>query len=198
MRLAALAVLLPTLAAADPKFAVGFEYTLGHGGHVESLDLNARTEPGLFLRIGPWHASFSFPIHPQVRSDRPMRDTPELVGFGLSGRLAYRLSALGGIVSIGGGLTRRWMFAQSDVTRSCRETGTCVAGTYVETPTYHAWAPQLRVGIGPDTDWPSLVMTAQLELIVEAIAFEDVPPGGIRDVAVMAGITFVIGGGPRR
>lgn len=198
MRFAALALVVPTLAAADPKFAVGFEYTLGHGGHVEGLDLNLRTEPGLFLRIGRWHATASFPVHPKVRSDDPLRDTAELTGFGLSGRLAYRAPLFGGVLAIGGGLTRRWLFAQSDVTRSCRETGTCVAGTYVESPTYHAWAPQLRIGIGPDKQWPSLVMGVQFELIVEAIAFKDVPPDGIRDVAVMGGVTFVIGGGPRR
>jgi hypothetical protein len=200
LRLAALAVLLaiPQGALADPKFAVGLDYTFGHGGHVEDLDLNMRFEPGLFLRIDRWHATVSFPVQPSVRSANPERDTAELTGFGVSGRLAYRMPMFGGALSIGGGITRRWLFAQTDVTRSCRETGTCVAGTYVETPTYHAWAPQLRIGIGPDKQWPSLVMTATFELIVEAISFKDVPPDGIRDIAIMGGVTFTIGGGPRR
>jgi hypothetical protein len=198
LRFAALAVLLPTVALADPKFAVGLDYTFGHGGQVEDLDFNLRFEPGLFLRIGRWHATVSVPVQPSVRSANPQRDTPELTGVGIAGRLAYRLPMFGGVLSIGGGLTRRWLFAQTDVIRSCRETGTCVAGTYVETPTYHAWAPQLRIGIGPQTDWPSLVMTATFELIVEAISFADVPPDGIRDIAIMGGVTFTIGGGPSR
>lgn len=199
LRLAALAaVMVPTVALADPLFAVGLDYTFGHGGQVEELDLNSRFEPGLFLRIDRWHATVSFPIQPHVRSANPERDTPELTGFGVAGRLAYRMPMFGGALSIGGGLTRRWLFAQSDVMRSCRETGTCVAGMYVETPTYHAWAPQLRIGIGPDKQWSQLVMTATFELIVEAIAFEDVPRDGIRDIAIMGGVTFTIGGGPSR
>ena len=50
---AVLAVLVPTLARAEPgpRFAIGLDQTLGHGGHVEALDLGMRVESGLFLRV---------------------------------------------------------------------------------------------------------------------------------------------------
>ena len=198
--LVAALVLVPTLAAAEPgpRFAIGLDYTFGHGGHVEDIDLNMRLEAGLFVRVGRWQATVSLPVNPQVRSSNPERDTPELTGFGVGGRLAYRAPMFGGVLSIGGGLTRRWLFAQTDVTRMCSQTGECIAGTYIETPTYHAWAPQLRVGIGPEKLWPSMVMAASFDIIVEAIGFNDVPRDGVREVTVMGGVTFTIGGGPRR
>lgn len=200
LRVALLAVLVPTLARAEPgpAFAVGLDYTFGHGGHVEELDLGLRLEPGLFLRVGRWQATVSFPVHPQVRSGRPERDTEELTGFGLGGRLAYHAPLLGGTLLIAAGMTRRWLFTDERVTRTCTQTAACVAGHWQESPTYHAWAPQLRIGLGPEKLWPKLVMGASFELIVEAIGFNDVPPDGIREVAVMGGVTLTIGGGPKR
>jgi len=194
-----LAVMIPTVARADgPAFAVGLDYTVGHGGHVEELDLGWRLEPGLFLRVGSWQATVSVPTNPKVRSDNPGRDTEEMTGVGLSGRLAYHLPVGGnGVVTLGAGFTRRWMFAHASVTRSCMQTGTCIAGTYLESPSYHAWAPQLRIGIGPEKLLPRMVMGVTFEVIVEAIGFNDVPRDGIRGLTLMAGATFTIGGGPR-
>ena len=200
LRIALLAVLVPALASAEPgpSVAVGLDYTFGHGGHVDELDLGMRLEAGLFVRVHRWQATISFPTHPHVRSSRPERDTDELVGLGVGGRLAYHLPVFGGVVKIAGGVTRRWMFADKDVTRTCTQTGECIAGTYVETPSYHAWAPQLRIGIGPEKRFPSMVMAASFDLIVEASGLNDVPPAGIREVSVMGGVTFTIGGGPKR
>jgi hypothetical protein len=197
---ALLAVLVPTLARAEPgpMFAIGLDYTLGHGGHVEELDLGMRLEAGLFLRVNRWQATFSFPTHPQIRSTRPDRDSDDLTGFGLGGRLAYRAPLFGGILAIGGGITRRWIWAKEDVMRTCAQTGDCIAGAWLERPSYTAWAPQLRIGIGPEKVWPRMVMGASFEIIVEAIGLNDVPPDGVREVTVMGGVTLTIGGGPRR
>lgn len=194
------AVLVPTLARAEPgpAFALGLDYTLGHGGHVEDIDLGYRLEAGLFARYERWQFTFSFPAHPTVRSSNPMRDSDDLSGFGLGARLAYRAPLLGGVLSIGGGITRRWIWAKEDVMRTCTQTGDCIAGTYLELPSYSAWAPQLRIGIGPEKLFPRMVMGASFEIIVEAIGFNDVPPNGIREVAVSGAVTFTIGGGPRR
>lgn len=200
LRAALLAVLVPTLASAGPgpRFAVGLDYTLGHGGHVEDLDLGLRLEAGLFVRVARWQATFSFPTHPRIRSSRPERDTDELTGLGLGARLAYHAPVLGGTLVLGAGITRRWIYGDEAVMRTCTQTRECIAGAYDETPSYHAWAPQLRIGIGPEKLLPSMVMGASFELIVEAIGLHDVPPAGIREVAVMGGVTFTIGGGPRR
>jgi hypothetical protein len=197
---AAVAVLVPTLARAEPgpEIAAGLDYSVGHGGHVEALDLGMRLEAGLFLRVNRWHATFSFPVHPHIRSSRPVRDTDDLTGFGLSGRLAYRAPLFGGVLAIGGGITRRWIWAKEEIMKSCMQTGDCIAGTYLDKPMYHAWAPQLRIGIGPDKQWPRMVMGASFEIIVEAIGLNDVKPEGIREVTVMGAVTLTIGGGPRR
>lgn len=193
---ALLAVLVPTLARAD-EVAVGLDYTMGHGGHVEDLDLGMRVEAGLFVRVNRWHGTISFPVHPHIGSTRPERDTDDLTGFGLSGRIAYRAPLFGGVLAIAGGLTRRWIWAKDEVRLSCKETGECIAGTYLAKPAYHAWAPQLRIGIGPDKRWERLVMGVSFELIVEAIGLNDVPPDGIREVSVMGAVTLTIGGAAR-
>ena len=198
--LAVIVVLAPGPAAADrgPPFAAGLDYTVGHGGEVGELDLGLRLEPGLFVRVGRWNATLSMPTNPTIRSTNVERDTAELTGIGVSARLAYRAPLFGGVLTIGGAITRRWVWSNETVTRTCTQTGECIAGTYFESPSYHAWAPQLRVGIGPDKQFPSLVVGLTFEVIVEAIGFNDVPPGGIRDVVVMGAATFTIGGGPRR
>jgi len=201
------ALALVTLAAATssagadpgPPVAVGLDYTVGHGGRVEALDLGWRLEAGLFVRAGRWHATVSVPVHPTIASANPERDTGALTGVGLGTRLAYRLPVGGlGVFSFGAGITRRWMHGGGTVVRTCRQTGACVAGFYPEEPAYHAWAPQLRIGIGPEKRLPSMILGASAELIVEAIGLHDVPPDGIRGIAVSGAVTFTIGGGPRR
>ena len=197
---AVLAVLVPTLARAEPgpRFAIGLDQTLGHGGHVEALDLGMRVESGLFLRVNRWQATIAFPINPHVRSTDVERDSDDLTGFGISGRVAYRAPLFGGILAIGGGITRRWIWSKEDVMRTCAQTGDCIAGTWLERPSYRAWAPQLRVGIGPEKLYPSTVMGASFEIIVEAIGLNDVPPDGIREVTVTGAVTLTIGRGPSR
>ncbi len=201
MRLLALAaVLVPTAAVAEPgpRFAVGFEYAGGDGGHVEDLDLGLRFEPGLFFRLGRWQATVSVPVNPKIHSNRPERDGDELTGVGLSGRLAYRLRVGSAVFSFGGGVTRRWVSSDQPVMRTCAQTGDCIAGWYFEKPHYHAWAPQLRIGVGPEKLTSSLVLGMSIEIVIEAISLTDVPPDGLRDVSVLGVGTFAIGGGPSR
>ena len=200
MRALLFLALVSTEAAAErgPDFAAGLDYTVGHGGEVGELDLGYRLEAGLFVRVGRWHATLSVPANPKIESSNPERDTEELVGVGVAGRVAYRQPLLGGVLSIGAGLTRRWMWSEKTVLRTCTQTGECIAGTYFESPSYRAWAPQLRIGIGPEKLMPSMVIGATFEVIVEAINLPDVPPAGIRDIVVIGAVTFTIGGGPRR
>lgn len=200
MRALLLAVLVPTFASAEdgPPVAGGLEYTFGHGGRVEELDLGYRLEPGFFVRVGRWQATLAIPTNLKVESSNPDRDTEKLTGIGLGGRLAYRAPFLGGVLGVAVGLTRRWMTGEHVVMRTCAQTRECIAGTYVETPSYHAWAPQLRVGIGAEKLFPNMVMALGADVIAEAIAFNDVPPDGIRNVAIAGAITFTVGWGPRR
>ena len=200
LRALLLIALAPTVAAAErgPSFAAGLDYTVGHGGEVGELDLGYRLEAGLFVRVGRWHATLSVPANPKITSSNPQRDTEQMIGVGIGARVAYRQPLLGGVLSVGAGITRRWMWAEKAVTRTCTETGECIAGTYFETPSYHAWAPQLRIGIGPEKLMPSMVIGGTFEIIVEAIGLRDVPPDGIRNVVVIGAVTFTIGGGPKR
>lgn len=197
--IAGVILVAPPVASAGPTFAIGYDFTVGHGGEVEALDLGWRLEAGVFVRVGRWHAAVKVPWHPQITSARPQRDNPELTGLGVGGLLAYRAPMSGlGVLSIGGGITRRWVTGHAPTLRACRETGTCLAGTYMETPSYHAWAPQLRVSIGAETFPLPAVVGVSFDLIIEAIGLNDVPPAGIRDVTVMAGATFTIGIEPTR
>jgi len=189
---------IPLLAHANPRYAFGADYTIGNGGHVADFDLGIRSELGVFFRKANWQATLSIVGNPRIATKHPERDTEEMHGIGFGGRVMYRMPLGGGVLAIGGGLTRRWVFGKDIVTRQCMQTGTCVAGTYMEQPTYHAWAPQLRISVGPEKLYPRLVMAASFDIIVEAIGFNDVPPDGIREIAVTAGATFTIGGGPRR
>ena len=198
--LALLALLAPSLASAErgPYFAAGLDYTAGHGGQVGELDLGYRLEPGLFVRVGRIHATFSVPWNPEIESTNPERDTEKLFGVGVGGRIAYRAPLLGGVLAIGAGVTRRWVHGEHAVLRTCMQTRECVAGTYFEKPSYSAWVPQLRIGIGRDKLLPSMVIGGTFEVIVEAMAFHDVPPDGIRDIVISGAFTLTIGGGPRR
>lgn len=197
-----LGLLLGTAAAhaeEGPRIVIGADLTVGHGGRVEALDFGWRAEPGVFVRVGRWHATVSLPIHPLVTSHDRDRDGVELFGLGLGARLAYRLPVGGaGVLTVGAGLTRRWLDGYRTVVRGCRDTGACVAGFYPEKPAYHAWAPQLRIGVGPEKRDPSVVGSVAFELIVEAIGLHDVPPAGVRGIAVGGALTFTLGGGPRR
>ncbi|MBA3392167.1 MAG: hypothetical protein H0T89_05965 [Deltaproteobacteria bacterium] len=196
------AVIFPAsvaIASPGPQFAAGLDYTVGTGGSVDELDLGWRLEAGLFVRVGRWQVTASVPWHPHIESSNPERDSPQLMGVGLSGRLGYHLPVDGhGRIVIAGGVTRRWISSSTAVMRTCSLTGDCIAGFDHATPSYHAWAPQLRIGIGPEKLMREMVLATSFELIIEAIGLNDVPPAGIREVAVMAGVTFTIGGGPQR
>jgi hypothetical protein len=193
-------VLVPALASAEdgPPVSGGLEYTFGHGGRVEDLELGTRLESGFFVRVGRWQATLAIPVNPEIKSSNVDRDTATLVGFGVGGRIAYRAPLFGGVLTLASGLTRRYATGEHDVMRTCGQTRECIAGTYVETPSYSAWAPQLRIGIGADKILPTMVMAISADLIVEAIGFNDVPPNGIRNVAIAGGITFTVGWGPHR
>jgi len=200
-RLAFAAVMFATpLARAehDAPFAVGLDYTAGYGGHVEALDLGWRLEPGLFLRLGQIQATVSAPWHPAIHSDDTHRDSDRLWGIGLASRLAYHLPVQGvGQVVLGIGVERRWLVSDATVVRGCRQTGDCIAGTYMEQPSYHAWASQLRLGVGPEKRSGGMIVGATAELIVEAISARDVPPNGIAGISILAALTATIGGGGR-
>jgi hypothetical protein len=193
------AVLVPSLASADngPPISAGMEYSLGRGGHVGELELGTRYEPGFFVRFGRWQATLAMPIHWSVETSKPERDG-KLGGFGIGPRLAYRAPFFGGVLTVGAGFARRWMYGEEEVMRTCTQTRECIAGTYVEMPVYHGWSAQGRIGIGADKVMPTMVMSISAELIVEPTAFNDVPPDGIRNVAVAGALTFAIGWGPRR
>jgi hypothetical protein len=204
IRIACALAALAATASADPppRLAAGLDYTVGHGGQVEALDLGWRLEAGGFARVERWQLTLSVPWHPTIRSARPARDGETMTGVGLAGRLAYRIPLAGsGVLSLGAGMTRRWVMSSELVERGCRETRTCVAGTYRETPSYSAWAPQLRASVGIERVPQDVVVGMTFDLILEAIGLNDVPPDGIRAVTLMAGVTFTIGparlGAPR-
>ena len=199
-RFVALAVILvASPAAAAPAFAIGFETNLATGGAFEAWDLGTRIESGLFFRIERWQANVSFSGNFNVESDKPERDSNSLFGMGAGGRLAYHVPIdTHGTLYFALGFERLWFDSGTQVRRTCRQTGACFAGYYPEAPDYDAWAPQFRVGIGPQLRRPDLVLGGTFEIIVEPIAFRDVPPDGVVDVALYAAFNMTVGFGPRR
>jgi hypothetical protein len=200
-RLACAAVVLLATgdAAADPAFAIGLDYTVAHGGALEAWDLGWRVEAGPMFRVGHWHATASASAHFGIDSSRPERDSNELFAWGLGGRLAYHLRVDGhGAVYVALGFERIWIGGETVVRRECRFTRTCLAGYYPEVPDYDAWAPQLRVGIGPYSNLPDMTFGGTFELIVEPLRVHDVPPDGIAGVALYGAFTFTMGFGPKR
>lgn len=188
----------PLAAAEAPVLRAGLDYTVGYGGEVEALELGWRLEAGGFIRVGRLQATVALPFHPEVVSENPARDSGKLSGIGFGARLGYR-RPLGerGVLGISAGITKRWFSGSAPVQRKCSETRDCIAGFYSEVPSYEAWAPQLRAGIGVE-GWPDgMVVGATFDIIIEAIALHDVPPYGIRSIAVMGGATLTIGGGPK-
>lgn len=196
----ALAVLLATSrAAAEPAFALGLDYTVARGGAFEAWDLGWRLEAGPMLRLGRWQVTASASGLMNVESSRAERDSEELTAWGLGARVAYHLPIDGhGSLFVAAGFERLWFSGSQVVRRDCRFTGTCLAGYYPEVPDYDAWAPQLRVGIGPWLDHPEVHFGGTFEIIVEAIRLRDVPPAGISDVALYGAFTFSLGFGPKR
>lgn len=196
MRLALLVVMvMATHAHAEGVFG-GMDYTAARGSKVEHFDLGWRLEVGPFLQVGPWHLTTTFIGLMHVRSDMPERDGPDLTGIGWGNRLAYHLPVdHHGVLILALGLDRLWFTGETSVRRGCRDTRTCLFGYYTETPHYEAWAPQLRVGIGPFAPPKDLKLGATFELIVEPINFANVPPDGARGIAVFAALTATVGGG---
>jgi hypothetical protein len=198
-RLTVLAVILISSPAdAEPPFTVGLDYTVARGGAFETWDLGWRLEAGLGVHIGSWHATASAAAHMNLEPSDHMRDGDRLGGVGVGGRLAYHVRVDGhGTLFAALGFERLWFSGTSEVTRTCRQTGTCLAGYYAEVPKYDAWAPQLRLGIGPVLDPPTMRFAGTFELIIEPIAVRDVPPDGISGVAVYGAFTFSFGFGPK-
>jgi len=198
-RVTALAVILvASPAAADPPFAVGLDYTLARGGAFETWDLGWRLEPGLFFRTGRWHATGTFAFHPGITAKQVWRDSDQLSELGAGARLAYHLPVDRGSLFVAVGFERLWISSGTEVRRFCRQTQACYAGYYHEAPSYNAWAPQLRFGVGAYAHRPTVLFGGSFEIIVEPIRVRDVPPSGIADVAVYAAITSTVGFGPKR
>jgi hypothetical protein len=196
MRLVLLVVMvIATRAHAQGVFG-GMDYTAARGSRVEHFDLGWRLEVGPFLQVGHWHATTTFIAFMHVRSDLPERDGPDLGGLGWGGRIAYHVPVdHHGVLLVALGIDRLWLTGETEVRRGCRQTGTCMFGYYTEVPHYDAWAPQLRVGIGPFAPPPDLKLGATFELIVQPINITNVPPDGARGIAVFAALTATIGGG---
>ena len=199
-RLLALAVILvASPAAAAPELAVGLDYTVAHGGAFETWDLGWRLEAGLFFRKGPWHATGSVSGHMGIEAEQTWRDSDSLASVGLGARLAYHVPVdRHGSLFVALGFERLWISSGTLVRRDCQFTGACLAGYYPEAPSYNAWAPQLRVGIGPSFDRPSVLFGGTFEVIVERVALGDVPPAGIVDYALYGAFTFTVGFGPKK
>jgi len=199
-RLFALCVILAASPArADPPWAIGLDYTVAKGGAFETWNLGWRLEAGPMFRIGRWQATVSASGLLEIGTKDTQRDSERLGGWGLGGRLAYhfRIDKHGSLF-VAAGFERLWINGSAGVRRECRQTGACLAGYYPEVPDYDAWAPQLRIGIGPYTNLPDMLVGGTFEVIVEPITFADVPPEGIFAVALYGAFTFTIGGGPKR
>jgi hypothetical protein len=200
-RLCALAVILvasPAAASDGPPFAVGLDYTVAYANAFETWKLGWRLEAGLFFRTGHWQATGSASAHLGIEPSRPERDSDAMFGYGVGARIAYHVPIDRGSFYIAAGFERLWFDGDAEVQRNCRYTGACLAGYYPERPAYNAWAPQLRLGIGPHTHQPTVHIAGAFELIVEPIALRDVPPAGIKDIALYAAFTFSVGFGPKR
>jgi hypothetical protein len=199
-RLAMLSVtLVASTAAAEPPFAIGLDYTVARGSTFESWDLGWRLEAGLGVHIGPWHATASASGHMHIKPDDLMRDSERLTAMGAGARVQYHWRVDGhGTLFIGAGFERIWVSGDRDVKRYCQDTNTCLAGYYSQTPSYNAWAPQLRVGIGPASNLPTMRFAGTFELILEPMAVRDVPPDGISDIALYGAFTFSFGFGSKR
>jgi hypothetical protein len=199
-RLAALAVIVvASPAAADPPFAIGLDYTVARGGAFESWDLGWRLEAGLGFHMEPWHATASVSAHMDLEPSNTQRDSDRLSGIGVGGRVAYHVRLDHHVtLFVAVGFERLWFSGDREVRRYCRHTGTCIAGYYPEVPSYDAWAPQLRIGIGPASNIPAIRFAGTFEVIVEPIAVRDVPPSGISDIALYGAFTFSFGFGPKR
>ena len=186
-----------SVATAGPRVAGGLDFTIGRGSTIEAFDLGLRLEPGLFLSVGPWHLTASLAGFMRVESTRPTRDGGTLSGIGLGGRLAYHYRFdRRGVIVLALGFERVYLDGNTEVRRQCRESGDCLIGYYTTQPDYNAWAPQARIGLGLFADNEVIIGTTA-ELIVEPIAFRDVPPSGAGGVAVFAAITTTIGGGSK-
>jgi hypothetical protein len=199
-RLLALAVIVVASPAdAHPRWAVGLEMTAGNGGAFETWDLGWRLEPGLFFRSGHWQVSGSTALMMNIEPEMPERDSAHPFGVTLGGRVAYHVPFdTNGSLYIAAGFERIWINGDAEVRRECRQTRTCYAGFYPEVPDYDAWAPQLRVGVGPYTNQRDFLFGTTFEVIVEPIALRGVPPNGIRDIALYAAVTMTVGAGPKR
>ena len=182
------------LFAATPGVA-GPAISIGHGGTVESFDLGWRLEPGAFINVGSWRLTASLPINPSVSSSNVARDSSSLVALGIAGHVTYRLRLSGdGAVLLGAGFEHAWLWSHEQVRRNCREVRACIAGFSNETPVYNAWVPSLRIGIGLDSIRNKIDLGAAFEVILEPLRFNDVPPTGVHGIAVIAVLSFWIGG----
>jgi hypothetical protein len=149
----------------------------------------------VFFAAGRWLAVLSMPWA-ALRSDNVDRDSRHLGDFALGGRVAYRMPISGhAVATVALGVERHWLYGHDEVLRTCHVTGTCVAGFYIETPSYRAWVPQLRIGVGLEQIVWTRFRSLSLDLIVEGYDLATVPPHGVRGILVLGGITGMIGRG---
>lgn len=197
------AILLGALAASParaepgPSWAGGLAFTTGYGGHLADFHFGLRLELGGFFRRGPWQATLSLPFT-FTTSDAVDRDGHRIDDVGVGLRVGYHrmlVEHVAGSVSLG--LERQWLSGSDIVTRECQVTHTCIAGFYMETASYRAWVPQLRIGAGLEEHYPTVIAAAMGEVIVEYARIA-VPGRELSGIAVLVGITGTIGGGTRR
>ncbi len=189
MRVLAIAVILAAPAAHADPHAIGLELSAGTAGGFEHLHFKRRGEAGLFVRVGDWQVTATAPWL-SIHSGDPARDGAHLGDIGLGGRLAYRIPvAAPWVTTVAIGLEHHWIYGHDHVTRDCTVVGTCVAGFYVETPSYRSWVPQIRIGFGVDDRVASTLRTFSAELIVERYDLTGVPPDGLTGIAVLGALT---------
>jgi len=192
MRALAIVAAIATAAHADdvppPTRAAGIELSAGYAGGFDSLHFKRRGEAGLFVRVGEWQVTATMPWL-AIDSGNVERDGPHLGDIALGGRIAYRVPVSSAIATVAIGLERHWIYGHDSVTRHCMETQTCVAGFYVEKPSYRSWVPQVRLGVGLDHRSGSSRRTFSLELIVERYDLSGLPPDGLSGIAVLGAVT---------
>ena len=104
------------------------------------------SRPGFALRHGAWGLATHFELT-KIDSTNTPRDGSELVSLGAN--LDLRLYPRRGLLApyVLAGVHAERVVGDQDVTRTCRQTGTCIAGSWTETPSYDGRGLEIGGGL---------------------------------------------------
>jgi hypothetical protein len=180
------------LTAGGISGALGDDWSVDRGGF--TLGAGFRRHQ---LAVGVHYGLFA------VDSSVPERDNADLFGLELGGDVTMYLREGKTEPFVRVGYRKAWFFGNTEVTRTCAQTGDCLAGYWTEVPSYSAHGPVIAIGeqltlretTGSGRGSMLFFVTVQLEAAPLKV---ELPGGKVTGQYIGLRLSLGLGGGPHR